>query len=1054
MGMHNIFTNYWKEIILALFTTALVTFAYFNYKFTYWKRRGIYSVPGKIPCGSITSFILSKTSIGEIIADIYNSGKDYKYVGYYSFLSPTLVVRDLDIIKNILVKDFDNFCDRGMYYNESNDRLSGHLFALDGAKWKFIRTKLTPAFASGKMKFMFHTMKTCASELTEYINNLLNDKEDIDFKYVIARHGVNVIARTSIGIEGHRIQDDSELSRVAFKVTEPKLIQAFRFIIPMLSKDIARIFKLRFTPKEVEHYYLNLTKEIVDYRSKNNVKRSDFMQLLMEMWDKNCSFDENPNIIKENENRLTLKDLASQTFLFILAAYESNSSVICFALYELANNPDIQEKLAQEVEKAGDDLSYEELHDLKYLDMVLNEVWRKYPAAGFLFRECKNNYKLPDGKILEKGTIVNIPVLGIQRDPKYFPDPEKFDPERFNKTSPSHPIQSFSYLPFGEGPRFCIGKRYGLMQSKITLFSLVSKFKFELSKKTAAPLKIDPKTFVTQTEGGMYLKVFKRYCIAKPYFCHDTILLSWYHSSRDMLQETKALNSIMVSTSWCMEFYILLLTVIIISYGYIKYQFSYWNRKGFHHVTGKFPFGSLGDFILAKKWVAETIADIYKQGKGHKYIGYYSFLSPALVVRDLDLIKNVLVKDFQYFSNRGVYYDDNVDSLSAHLFALDGVKWKNTRNVISPAFSSGKMKLMYSTMKICALELKNYIIDLLDRNEDIIGFKYLLARHGVNVIANTAVGIEGHKLEDDSELSKIAFKVTAPDLIQSFRFTLPLVSKSIARLLKLRFTPKEVENYYLNLTKKIVDYRTKNNVVRNDFMQLLMEVWDKNSNYDEQPSEIPEDSRKLSLKDLAAETFVFILGAYETSSSTICYCLYELATNPDVQEKLIDEVDSINGDISYDELNNLPYLEMVLNETWRKHPPAGILVRENAQDYKLPDGKILEKGITTIISLYGLHRDPEHFPDPDKFDPERFNKSSPSQIVKPFSYLPFGDGPRFCIGTRFGKMQTKLTLFTLLSQFRFEISEKTAVPPINNPKIFILSAVDGMHLKVINRKKV
>lgn len=161
--------------------------------------------------------------------------------------------------------------------------------------------------------------------------------------------------------------------------------------------------------------------------------------------------------------------------------------------------------------------------------MHVLETLRKYPPVLFLNRQCTaKSYKVPNSNLtLEKGTNIFIPVYGLQKDPEYYPNPEIFDPERFNEENKAkrHPCV---YLPFGEGPRICIGKqtismelhlnfiklivsglRFGMMQTKVGLAVLLSRYNISLNGKTKLPLKYDAKSFILTTEGGIWLNVQK-----------------------------------------------------------------------------------------------------------------------------------------------------------------------------------------------------------------------------------------------------------------------------------------------------------------------------------------------------------------------------------------------------------------------------------------------------------------------------------------------------------------------------------------------------------------
>jgi cytochrome P450 family 6 len=199
-----------------------------------------------------------------------------------------------------------------------------------------------------------------------------------------------------------------------------------------------------------------------------------------------------------------------KTFKF---RFETSSSVSTFAVYELALNQDIQDKLRNEIEevllKHNNEMSYDSIKEMRYLDMVFKESMRKYPIPDTQLRKCTKDFKIPNSDLtILAGDHIFIPVEAIHNDPEHFPDPEKFDPERFNEQNVEK-IHPFSYIPFSEGPRICIGLRFGTMQAKIGLIKIIRNYRILTCSKTLIPLKIDPKSAFLNPLGGMWLKLEK-----------------------------------------------------------------------------------------------------------------------------------------------------------------------------------------------------------------------------------------------------------------------------------------------------------------------------------------------------------------------------------------------------------------------------------------------------------------------------------------------------------------------------------------------------------------
>ncbi|XP_011706829.1 PREDICTED: probable cytochrome P450 6a13, partial [Wasmannia auropunctata] len=154
------------------------------------------------------------------------------------------------------------------------------------------------------------------------------------------------------------------------------------------------------------------------------------------------------------------------------------------------------------------------------------------------------------------------------------------------------------------------------------------------------------------------------------------------------------------------------------------------------------------------------------------------------------------------------------------------------------------------------------------------------------------------------------------------------------------------------------------------------------------------------MREPTAQSYAFFVAGFETSATTATFALYELALHQNIQEKVRKEIDKIlmkYGNLTYDSVNKITYLHKVINETMRKYPPVPILNRICTKEINLPTTNIhVPKGTLITIPVLGLHRDPSIYPDPDKFDPERFNADKIEER-HPYTYLPFGEGPRNCI---------------------------------------------------------
>lgn len=182
------------------------------------------------------------------------------------------------------------------------------------------------------------------------------------------------------------------------------------------------------------------------------------------------------------------------------------------------------------------------------------------------------------------------------------------------------------------------------------------------------------------------------------------------------------------------------------------------------------------------------------------------------------------------------------------------------------------------------------------------------------------------------------------------------------------------------------------------------------------------------------------MAGYETTATALTYATYELALNPDLQDKLYDEVTAslnANGSIDYDVLCRLPYLDAVISETLRHHPPIAKTTRIATREYNVGStGVTVYAGQQVDIPIYAIHHDAKYYDNPFEFDPERFMPHNRQNLV-PYTYIPFGGGPRNCIGVRFALLETKFALAQMVRRYTFFRCSETDVPLINDPKAML-----------------
>ncbi|XP_020287841.1 cytochrome P450 6B2-like [Pseudomyrmex gracilis] len=494
-------------VVCVIAVIFLTVFYYFcTQTFDFWKLRGVRG-PKPIPIfGNMKDVLLVKISMREYMAELYRTYKDEPLIGIYARRTPILIVKDPDLIKDVLIKDFTVFAERGVNFDEKVQPLSPHLFNLESKRWRPLRTKFTPIFTSGKLKEMFFIVSECADHLEKYTETLASKSEPVECHELMAKYTTNVIGNCVFGIETNSLTDDNaEFCKMGKMVTNSSWIKVFLIRLRQVAPSIfsfLRFIGILSLPTYVK-FFMNIVHETIEYRNKNNIVRHDFIDVLRKIKEED----------KVGDIEITDTLLVAQAYVFFVAGFDTSSITMCNVLYELALHPKVQDKLREEVnemyKKYGSSLTYDNVKEMQYLDKVFKETLRKYSVATVIMRKVTSNYTFNGTNVtIPANQRLLIPVDALQRDPNIYPEPDVFDPERFSDEAVKsrHPM---FYLPFGDGPRNCIGSRFGTYQIKIGLVKLLRNYKFETCKETQIPYRINSKAVLLSPVGGIVLKITK-----------------------------------------------------------------------------------------------------------------------------------------------------------------------------------------------------------------------------------------------------------------------------------------------------------------------------------------------------------------------------------------------------------------------------------------------------------------------------------------------------------------------------------------------------------------
>ncbi|XP_014206459.1 cytochrome P450 6k1 [Copidosoma floridanum] len=483
-------------LTLAFATAVFLLFRYYaKYKLSYWKRQGIEELPNTdLVFGNLKDGVLFRTSPGYHVGVLHRSAvnKDAPITGFYIFHKPCLLIRDTEIIKNILIRDFDNFSDRvfsGDLQRESIDMKN--LFGLKSAPWKHLRSKVVPTFNISKMKQMLPLIIQTGETMADYLREesvSSNGKMVIDAQEMNYKYASGLIANIALGTPMNMFRASNEFTKFAHKFFhgfKRRVALVALFFIPEVATFIGP--KMLVNVSSIK----KILRQVLQEREESGQRRGDFIDSLIEM--KNG--EQNPIHRLEGENLLDV----TGTFF---SGFESSSLSITFTLFELAGKPEYQEKARQEIEKAIEEygMTYEAFNHMKYVDQCLNEGLRLHPPISTIDRVARNDYKIPGtNHIIKKGTAIYISLYGMQTDPRFFDQPDVFDPSRFDGTKQI----SDAYMPFGIGPRMCLGVKSGELHSKVALAIILRDY--IVMRNPKEELILDPKYTFTGGVDGMKL---------------------------------------------------------------------------------------------------------------------------------------------------------------------------------------------------------------------------------------------------------------------------------------------------------------------------------------------------------------------------------------------------------------------------------------------------------------------------------------------------------------------------------------------------------------------
>ncbi|XP_061386315.1 probable cytochrome P450 28d1 [Musca vetustissima] len=478
-------------------------------------------------------------------------------------------------------------------------------------------------------------------------------------------------------------------------------------------------------------------------------------------------------------------------------------------------------------------------------------------------------------------------------------------------------------------------------------------------------------------------------------------------------------------------------------YAFLIWNLGSWKKRGVPEAKSYPGIGTFPSLFTQKRNIVYDVDEVYRKYRSsNKYVGVYNGREPQLFVLDPELVHRILVNDFKHFHDNAIgdTFDEKSDTILANNpFILKGEEWKERRTEVVPGMSPNRIKNVYPvTLEICK-RLTDFVRQQVEEhNKKGIGAYELFLRYTTEVVSACVLGIHIGTLNDkpSSFLDRIKniFKLTPSQI--AYQITVAFIP-NLKKIIKTKFFTKANAQYFFNLMSDSIELRLKEgNTNRADFLNFILQL---------------KEKKNYSNVILTGHAMTFLTDGFLTTSHSIAHCLLGLARNPKAQEKLREEIlSNINevGVVSFESLSEMPYLDACFNEAIRLFSPLSTNTKLCTEPYEFvnSDGSSFEmkKGEIVFLSYRSIHYDERYYQNPEEYIPERFLPENGG--VKKFreqgKYLGFGDGPRICLGMRFGATQAKAAIVEIIRNFHVKVNAKTRNDNLLDKREF-LALLDG-----------
>lgn len=474
-------------------------------------------------------------------------------------------------------------------------------------------------------------------------------------------------------------------------------------------------------------------------------------------------------------------------------------------------------------------------------------------------------------------------------------------------------------------------------------------------------------------------------------------------------------------------------------YLFLKQKYKFWERKGIPGPKPEMPFGSFKEALLVKCTEPEALNKYSKKFIGEKYIGIYLFWKPIVFVKDLELARRIVETDFVHFTDHPDNNSNvNTDAVLDSLFTMHGQVWKSRRAQFSKLFTPAKLK-EYSEEIESGLSTVFELLDGYEKNSGEVEIVQALEDFVIYSVVYGMLGLDTLQNTDKNEIIKKMVDIfMTPSVPSVIKFLCYGMYPKFFRFIGLTTLDKRLWEISSKFVLDLFSHRMKSDQARNDCVSMVMNLM----------AEAGSNKNKITFEEAVGHIFSFIQAGNHTTLTTACHILFNLARHPDVQEKVRAEIEEVmNGpnDTIYEKIRRMSYLDNVIRETIRLCPLLGTIKRTCTKTYKIDEKLTVPEGMDVYIDVIHIHMNPEFFPEPEKFMPERWTNGQ----AEPLANMTFGRGPRICIGKRFAEIELKILITAILSRYILLPSEKMEPMKFDPRKLFVtVFPLNGIWIKL------